>query len=354
MANVESTATRHAGGAQPVELGDLQQRVARRLQPQQVGARAARSVASVSVVSTVVNTIRPAAAPLGQQRARPRVARDRADDPRARRQRLEDRRRSPRSRRRTPRTTRPPARRSRLRAPPSSASPPRGRSRCRGSSRRARAAHSAARPRAGPAAGVDGDGRAERASGRYRLLTICNRVATSPMPRSPCPPSADVVIVGGGVVGVSAAFHLAEAGAKVVLLERDQLGSGSTSKAAGGVRTQFSDPLNIQIAQRSLAASRRSSSRPGWEIDYERDRLPVPAHHARATSRRSRAASRCRTSSAYRPGSSRQRGARSAPAARGRRTSSPPATRPRTATRRPRRRAGLRLRRPRRSARTSP
>ena len=54
---------------------------------------------------------------------------------------------------------------------------------------------------------------------------------------------ASVVIVGGGVVGTSAAFHLAEAGAQVVLLERDQLGSGSTSKAAGGFRTQFSDPL---------------------------------------------------------------------------------------------------------------
>ena len=81
------------------------------------------------------------------------------------------------------------------------------------------------------------------------------------------PSSADVVIVGGGVVGLSAAFHLAEAGAQVVLLERDQLGSGSTSKAAGGVRTQFSDPLNIRIAERSLAAFKDFGRRPGWEID---------------------------------------------------------------------------------------
>ena len=81
------------------------------------------------------------------------------------------------------------------------------------------------------------------------------------------PASADVVIVGGGVVGTSAAFHLAEAGAQVVLLERDQLGSGSTSKAAGGVRTQFSDPLNIEIARRSLEAFKAFEQRPGWEID---------------------------------------------------------------------------------------
>ncbi len=76
-----------------------------------------------------------------------------------------------------------------------------------------------------------------------------------------------MVIIGGGIVGVSAAFHLAEAGAKVVLFERDQLGSGSTSKAAGGVRAQFSDPLNIRIAQRSLECFKDFARRPGWEID---------------------------------------------------------------------------------------
>ena len=92
------------------------------------------------------------------------------------------------------------------------------------------------------------------------------------MPRhvAPLPPSASVVIVGGGVMGTSAAFHLAEAGVDVVLLERAELGSGSTSRAAGGVRAQFSDALNIQIAQRSLEAFRGFATRPGWEIDFKR------------------------------------------------------------------------------------
>ena len=91
------------------------------------------------------------------------------------------------------------------------------------------------------------------------------------MPRSvsALPESASVVIVGGGVVGTSAAFHLAEAGADVVLIERASLGSGSTSKAAGGVRTQFSDVLNIEIAKRSLDAFRDFGRRPGWEIDLK-------------------------------------------------------------------------------------
>ena len=78
-----------------------------------------------------------------------------------------------------------------------------------------------------------------------------------------------MVIVGGGVIGTSAAFHLAEAGADVVLIERAALGSGSTSKAAGGVRTQFSDVLNIEIAKRSLDAFRDFGRRPGWEIDLK-------------------------------------------------------------------------------------
>lgn len=85
------------------------------------------------------------------------------------------------------------------------------------------------------------------------------------------PARASVVIVGGGVVGASIAFHLAEAGVPdVVLLERDTLGAGSTSKAAGGVRAQFSDEVNILLGARSLAAFAAFGTRPGQEIDLRR------------------------------------------------------------------------------------
>src|SRR5690349_12065868 len=77
-----------------------------------------------------------------------------------------------------------------------------------------------------------------------------------------------VVIIGGGAIGVSIAFHLAEAGVRgVVLLERDELGTGSTCKAAGGVRAQFSDRINIELGARSLEAFTRFGRRPGQEID---------------------------------------------------------------------------------------
>ena len=66
------------------------------------------------------------------------------------------------------------------------------------------------------------------------------------------PEEVDVVVVGGGVMGASAAFHLAEAGVSVLLVEKNELASGSTSKAAGGVRANFSDELNIAMGARSL------------------------------------------------------------------------------------------------------
>ena len=48
---------------------------------------------------------------------------------------------------------------------------------------------------------------------------------------------ADVVIVGGGIIGASIAYHLAARGVRdVVVLEREQLGGGSTTRNAGGVR----------------------------------------------------------------------------------------------------------------------
>jgi sarcosine oxidase subunit beta len=95
------------------------------------------------------------------------------------------------------------------------------------------------------------------------MFTIVTR------PGSGLPRRASVVVVGGGVIGTSIAFHLAEAGVPdVVLIERDELGAGSTSKAAGGVRAQFSDALNIQLGARSLRAFADFRARPGQEIDF--------------------------------------------------------------------------------------
>ncbi|QIB45236.1 NAD(P)/FAD-dependent oxidoreductase [Streptomyces aureoverticillatus] len=82
---------------------------------------------------------------------------------------------------------------------------------------------------------------------------------------------ADVVVVGGGVIGLSVAFHLAEAGVRnIVVVERGELGSGSSGKPIGGVRAQFSDPVNIELGLRSLRAFADFGRRPGGDIRFER------------------------------------------------------------------------------------
>ncbi|MCI0354852.1 MAG: FAD-binding oxidoreductase [Acidobacteria bacterium] len=66
--------------------------------------------------------------------------------------------------------------------------------------------------------------------------------------------AADVVIIGGGIVGSSIAYHLTEAGCRdVLVLEREtHQGKGSTGKSMGGVRAQFSTPVNIQMSLYSI------------------------------------------------------------------------------------------------------
>jgi sarcosine oxidase subunit beta len=82
------------------------------------------------------------------------------------------------------------------------------------------------------------------------------------------PEAASVVVVGGGVMGLSTAYHLARSGVRdVVLVEKDEFGSGSTCKAAGGVRAQFSDAVNIQLGLRSLRTFETFREEFGQEID---------------------------------------------------------------------------------------
>ncbi|OYO13039.1 sarcosine oxidase subunit beta [Enemella evansiae] len=82
------------------------------------------------------------------------------------------------------------------------------------------------------------------------------------------PQRASVVIIGGGVMGVAAAYELARSGVgEVVLLDRGSFGAGSTCRAAGGVRAQFSDELNIQLGARSLATFENFGELFDTEID---------------------------------------------------------------------------------------
>ncbi len=82
--------------------------------------------------------------------------------------------------------------------------------------------------------------------------------------------TADVVIIGGGIVGSSIAYHLTAAGCRnVVVLERESAqGKGSTGKSMGGVRAQFSTPVNIQMSLYSIPFYASFDERLGYPCDY--------------------------------------------------------------------------------------
>jgi sarcosine oxidase subunit beta len=86
------------------------------------------------------------------------------------------------------------------------------------------------------------------------------------------PNSADAVIVGGGVMGASIAYHLANRGVKdILLIEKDDFfGQGATGRCAGGVRYQFATEVNIRLSLASLPMLERFEEEIGQAIDYRK------------------------------------------------------------------------------------
>jgi sarcosine oxidase, subunit beta len=80
--------------------------------------------------------------------------------------------------------------------------------------------------------------------------------------------TAEVVIIGGGVMGAATAYHLARLGLKPLLLESDRfLGTGSTGQNAGGFRHQFSTAINIELSKLSIGMLARFEEELGQAID---------------------------------------------------------------------------------------
>jgi sarcosine oxidase subunit beta len=82
--------------------------------------------------------------------------------------------------------------------------------------------------------------------------------------------TADVVVIGGGIVGTSIAYHLAKRGVGqgVVLLEKNRLGSGTTGAAVGGIRSQFSTEINVRFSLESVRFWRQFEEELGLTADY--------------------------------------------------------------------------------------
>jgi len=86
------------------------------------------------------------------------------------------------------------------------------------------------------------------------------------------PENAEIIVIGGGVMGASTAYHLAERGVKDVLLleKEDFFGQGATGRCAGGVRYQFATEVNIQLSLKSLPVLDEFEERFGQAVDYQK------------------------------------------------------------------------------------
>jgi sarcosine oxidase subunit beta len=106
----------------------------------------------------------------------------------------------------------------------------------------------------------------------------------------------EVVIIGGGIVGLCAAWSVRRRGAAVTVLERGVCGQGSTAKATGGIRTQFGSEVNVRLTLASLPFFRSWTDIHGADIGYREIGYlflaTTPAHIA-AQARGARLQRRC-------------------------------------------------------------
>jgi sarcosine oxidase subunit beta len=79
-----------------------------------------------------------------------------------------------------------------------------------------------------------------------------------------------VIVVGGGIVGLASAYYLADRGADVTVLERESVGAGSTDRANGGIRAQFTSSISVELSRESIAVWERFEEDFGVDIGYRR------------------------------------------------------------------------------------
>ncbi|MGC9365952.1 MAG: NAD(P)/FAD-dependent oxidoreductase [bacterium] len=93
------------------------------------------------------------------------------------------------------------------------------------------------------------------------------------------PKTAELVIIGGGVIGTSIAYELAKRGMKdIVLVEGDTISSGSTGRCGGGIRAQWSTPENVRLAMASVERFKSLESELETELEFEQGGYLILAH----------------------------------------------------------------------------
>jgi sarcosine oxidase subunit beta len=82
------------------------------------------------------------------------------------------------------------------------------------------------------------------------------------------PSTFDTIIIGGGVIGLSAAYHLSKRGLTVVVLDKNFPGSGSTTRCIGGIRQQFSTEASIRLMQESVKQFKQMEQEFGFSVEF--------------------------------------------------------------------------------------
>jgi len=91
-------------------------------------------------------------------------------------------------------------------------------------------------------------------------------------------PAVDVIVIGGGIIGLASAYHLSRRGQKVLVLEKKYPGSGSTGRCIGGIRQQFSTPGAIRLMQESVRQFRLMKEEFGFPVEYSEGGYLFLAH----------------------------------------------------------------------------
>jgi len=92
--------------------------------------------------------------------------------------------------------------------------------------------------------------------------------------------SADVIVIGGGVIGGACAYNLVRVGMKVTLLERSEIASGASGGSAGGVRQQNRDPTELPLAMAANPIWKTLEQELGTDLEYRRGGHLNLAEHA--------------------------------------------------------------------------
>ena len=90
--------------------------------------------------------------------------------------------------------------------------------------------------------------------------------------------TADVIIIGGGIIGCATGHYLAKKGLKIYLFEKDYLTAGSTGRCIGGIRQQFSTELSIKVAMESMKKFEAMKEELGQDVEFYKGGYLFLAH----------------------------------------------------------------------------